>query len=261
MLLALAAAGLVLLPAASASHTPNPSSVTVAGSLQSELGCPGDWDPGCAATHMTYDANDGVWQLTGSLPAGSYAYKAALNNAWDENYGLHAAAGGADIPLNLPATASVKFYYDHKTHWVTDNKSSVIAVAPGSFQSELGCSGRLGSGLPPLVASGPGRQRDLLVRDDGDSARVVRVEGGDQRELGRELRPGRRAERLGHPVHGPVRQREGDLHLRRVIARAHDHALRSTRERCRISISPARTASAPPATRPRRSGTRSPTAS
>src|SRR6185503_2208652 len=35
----------------------------------------------------------------------------------------------------------VKFYYDHKSHWITDNKNSVIAVAPGSFQSELGCSG------------------------------------------------------------------------------------------------------------------------
>jgi len=42
-LLAPVAAALVLLPAATASHTPNPSSVTIAGSLQSELGCPGDW--------------------------------------------------------------------------------------------------------------------------------------------------------------------------------------------------------------------------
>ena len=45
----------VLLPGASVSATPDPTSVTVAGSLQSELGC-GDWDPGCAATHLAYDA-------------------------------------------------------------------------------------------------------------------------------------------------------------------------------------------------------------
>ena len=43
--------------------------------------------------------------------------------------------------LNLGAGTSVKFYYDHKSHWVTDNQTSVIAVAPGSFQSELGCPG------------------------------------------------------------------------------------------------------------------------
>ena len=78
-----------------ASSTPNPTSVTVAGSLQSEAGCPGDWDPTCAATHLTYDAGDDVWQGTFALPAGSYEYKAALNDAWDENYGLHAAPGGA----------------------------------------------------------------------------------------------------------------------------------------------------------------------
>ena len=141
VLAVLAGAALVLLPAATASHTPNPTAVTIAGSLQSEAGCPGDWDPACAATHLTYDAGDDVWQGTFSLPAGSYEYKAALNDAWTENYGLHAQQDGSNIPLNLPAGASVKFYYDHKSHWVTDNRSSVIAVAPGSFQSELGCPG------------------------------------------------------------------------------------------------------------------------
>jgi glucoamylase len=138
-LLALAGAALVLLPVATASHTPNPTAVTIAGSLQSELGCSGDWQPDCAAAHLTYDAADDVWQRTFALPAGSFEYKAPLNDSWTENYGLHAQPDGANIPLNLAAGASVKFYYDHKSHWVTDNRSSVIAVAPGSFQSELGC--------------------------------------------------------------------------------------------------------------------------
>ena len=119
----------------------NPSSVTVAGDLESEMGCGGDWDPACAAAHLTYDASDDVWQGTWSLPAASYQYKAALNDSWAENYGRYAVANGDNIPLGLGATASVKFYYDHKSHWITDNVRSVIAVAPGSFQSELGCSG------------------------------------------------------------------------------------------------------------------------
>jgi hypothetical protein len=84
---------------AAANHTPPPSSVTVAGSLQSELGCAGDWDPACAATHLAYDANDDVWQKTFSVPAGSWEYKAPLNDSWNENYGLHAQAGGANVPL------------------------------------------------------------------------------------------------------------------------------------------------------------------
>src|SRR5262245_50944601 len=115
--LAIAWATLVLLPAATA-QTPNPTSVTIAGSLQSEAGCPSDWDPACAATHLTYDAGDDVWQRTFDLPADNYEYKAALNNAWDENYGLHATLNGPNIPLAAPG-GTVKFYYDHKTHWVT----------------------------------------------------------------------------------------------------------------------------------------------
>ncbi|HJU53970.1 MAG TPA: alpha-amylase family glycosyl hydrolase, partial [Pyrinomonadaceae bacterium] len=124
-----------------ASHTPPPSSVTIAGSFQSELGCPGDWQPECGNTHLTYDANDEVWQATFNVPAGNWFYKAPVNDNWGENYGRFAQQNGPDIPLNLGSPANVKFYYDHETHWVTSNKNAVIAVAPGSFQSELGCSG------------------------------------------------------------------------------------------------------------------------
>ena len=72
----------------------------------------------------------------------SYEYKAALNDSWDENYGPHAELNSLNnVPLALASAGSVKFYYDHKSHWVTDNRGSVIAVAAGSFQSELGCGG------------------------------------------------------------------------------------------------------------------------
>ncbi len=121
-----------------ASHTPDPASVTIAGSLQSELGCPGDWLPDCATTQLEFDDDDTVWQGTWSLPAGSYEYKAALNDGWAESYGLH--TGSSNVPVSLGSPGTVKFYYDHKSHWVTDSKTSLIAVAPGSFQSELGCA-------------------------------------------------------------------------------------------------------------------------
>jgi len=124
-----------------ASHTTDPVSVTIVGSLQSEVGCPGDWQPDCAATHLAYDASDAAWQGVFSVPAGNWAYKAALNDSWTENYGSNATAGGADIPLNLGVNADVKFYYDHKSHWIADNKTSRIATAPGNYQSEIGCPG------------------------------------------------------------------------------------------------------------------------
>ncbi|MGQ0602912.1 MAG: pullulanase X25 domain-containing protein, partial [Anaerolineales bacterium] len=126
---------------AQASHTPNPTTVGLPGSLQSELGCPADWQPECAATKLAYDAGDDVWQGTWTVPAGNWEYKAALNNGWDENYGVGATPGGANIALDLAAATSVKFYYDHKSHWITSNVNHRIATAPGSYQSELGCSG------------------------------------------------------------------------------------------------------------------------
>ncbi|MEO8016900.1 MAG: pullulanase-type alpha-1,6-glucosidase [Pseudomonadota bacterium] len=120
-----------------------PTSVGIPGSYQSEAGCPGDWDPACAATQLIYDANGDLWRNTFSIsPAAGYEYKVALNASWDVNYGLHAQPNGPNIPLaTTTAPQNVTFYYDHKTHWVTDNVSSIIATVPGSFQSEMGCAG------------------------------------------------------------------------------------------------------------------------
>ena len=139
--LALALVLLGIPPALYASDTPDPSSVTVAGSLQDELGCPGDWQPDCADTHLGFDAEDDVWQGFFNVPAGLWDYKAALNDSWTENYGEGGVRDGPNIGLDLGAATDVKFYYSHETHWITDNVNSVIATAAGSFQSEMGCSG------------------------------------------------------------------------------------------------------------------------
>ena len=130
-----------LLPStAGAAADPPPTAVAIAGDFNSEIGCTADWAPDCDQAQATRRANDGVWALTVNLPGGSYAYKAALNRSWDASYGLHAAPGGANIPLTVPAAgASVTFLYDEVTHWVTDTLSEPIATAAGDFQSEIGC--------------------------------------------------------------------------------------------------------------------------
>ena len=123
-----------------ADHTSDPASVAIAGSLQSELGCPDDWLPDCSNTELAFDADDGVWQAGYTVPAGAYEYKAALNDSWAENYGANAIFDGPNIPLAAPG-GTVKFYYDPETHWVTDDVNSTIATVAGSFQSGLGCPG------------------------------------------------------------------------------------------------------------------------
>ena len=125
-----------------------PQNVSIPGSHGSEIGCPdsstdggtnpGDWDPTCAQAQLALDPADQIWKGTRSPATGGYAFKAAIDKSWDENYGVGGIAGGADVGYTSDGSP-VTFYYDHRTHWVTNTRISDIVVATGSFQSELGC--------------------------------------------------------------------------------------------------------------------------
>ena len=96
-----------------ANPKPLVSSVTVAGSLQSELGCPEDWNPACATSHLEFDVSDGLWKKTFPLAAGTYEWKVAIDDSWTLNYGAGGAAGGTNLALEvLPGTTSVTFIWD-----------------------------------------------------------------------------------------------------------------------------------------------------
>ncbi|HEU4405241.1 MAG TPA: pullulanase-type alpha-1,6-glucosidase [Polyangiaceae bacterium] len=142
---AFAAAGLAYAlaaaPKAGAQAGPAPSSVTMAGSFQSELGCPADWQPECATPRLNEGAADHVWRATFTVPAGAWQYKAALDGNWTVNYGAGGQLNGPNLDLSLAAPGPVRFYYSPETHWVTNNVASRIVTAAGSFQSELGCPG------------------------------------------------------------------------------------------------------------------------
>jgi pullulanase len=117
-----------------------PSSVTLVGNLQQAIGCADNWSPPCAASQLAFDEEDGVWQGRFALPSGSYEYKVALNGSWDINYGSGGAQGGDNITLNLESPASLKFYFREGRNFITEDASSLIPVAVGSFQRGTGCS-------------------------------------------------------------------------------------------------------------------------
>ncbi|GAB2635020.1 hypothetical protein GCM10027270_24590 [Nocardioides ginkgobilobae] len=106
-----------------AAPTPARESVTVAGSLQSEIGCPDDWQPGCTESRLEFDETDGLWRATFTLPEGEYEWKVAVDGSWDENYGAGGAAGGDNLSLSVPAGGG-----DYTFTW--DQVSKVPAVAP-----------------------------------------------------------------------------------------------------------------------------------
>lgn len=96
---------------------PAVDTVTVAGSLQSEMGCPADWDPACADSRLQFDPTDGQWHGTFALPEGSYEWKVAIDGSWDVNYGAGGAAGGGNLALEVPAGGGTyRFTWDQVSH-------------------------------------------------------------------------------------------------------------------------------------------------
>ncbi|MGK9220252.1 MULTISPECIES: pullulanase-type alpha-1,6-glucosidase [unclassified Microbacterium] len=85
-------------------------SPALVGSLQSELGCADDWLPDCSETELAPTDVEGVYAAEFEVPAGSYHYKVALNDTWDEAYGLD--GGADDIPLAVAGPATLRFVFD-----------------------------------------------------------------------------------------------------------------------------------------------------
>ncbi|MBA4384711.1 MAG: DUF3372 domain-containing protein [Anaerolinea sp.] len=129
----------------SAQDVAQPDTATIAGTMQSELGCSGDWMPGCITTNLVFDPNSNIWKATFDVTPGNDQdkkgprYKVALNGSWDENYGKSASKGGTDIPLVVDQQTKVTFYYDHLTHLIADDYNTPIPVVIGDFQNQLGC--------------------------------------------------------------------------------------------------------------------------
>ncbi|MDR6905419.1 pullulanase-type alpha-1,6-glucosidase [Agromyces sp. 3263] len=113
--------------------------VTVPGSHNSEMGCPGDWTPGCEAAKLTLRA-DGIYARTFDLPAGSYEYKVALNGSWDLNYGANGEPNGGNVAYTHPG-GPITFFWNPDTKVVSSTAEGPVVTLPGNFQSQIGCSG------------------------------------------------------------------------------------------------------------------------
>ncbi len=103
--------------------------LTAPGSFQSELGCPGDWQPDCMRPWLQDPDGDGTytWSTT-QIPAGSYELKVAHNLSWEESYGLD--GGGANVPLSVPSDGVVTtISYVLDTHQISVTTSEQ-GVAP-----------------------------------------------------------------------------------------------------------------------------------
>ncbi|MET4226044.1 pullulanase-type alpha-1,6-glucosidase [Oerskovia enterophila] len=142
------------------------------GSLQDEAGCAADWDPACTATELAPTGTEGVYSADFTVPAGTYEYKVAVNDTWDEAYGLN---GGADnIPLVVGGPTTLRFTFDDVAKRV-----SLAPVELGGAYDEANDAQIV---TPPVRQAGSDEQFYFVMTDrfaDGDlSNNEAGIEGG-----------------------------------------------------------------------------------
>ncbi len=88
--------------------------VTVPGTHNVAMGCPGNWQPDCARAALS-EQSDGRFAGTFDLPGGDYEYKVAIGGGWDANYGADGQWFGPNIVCDW-AGGAITFRYDPSTH-------------------------------------------------------------------------------------------------------------------------------------------------
>ncbi|WP_405176032.1 pullulanase [Paenibacillus sp. FSL H8-0261] len=174
MIVALVFSSLGLHPVKVSAET---SKVVLVGDLQSQFISTGaenpgkDWDERSVVTQMTYSDN-GLYSFTGTLPAGEYNYKVALNDSFDESYGYgnytnpNGVDNKGDIHIKLETETTVTFYYNDTTHKIADSTYYTPIAADK---------------LPRLTGNLPAEALSTLTDPDFDGvySTVVTVPQGD----------------------------------------------------------------------------------
>ena len=150
--------------AAASARSPSPTNVSVPGSHNSEMGCPGDWQPDCDAGPA--DPRPEGRDLEGHLhamPAGDYDVQGRdQQDAGTRTTAPGGVAGRRQHRLHRARRQTVTFYYDH-AHALGHQRRrrARSSPLPGSYQSELGCAGDWAPDCMRVVAAGPRRRRHL----------------------------------------------------------------------------------------------------
>ena len=126
--------------ASTAQAADSPRTATLVGSLQNEVGCPGDWAPDCAVTELTRDGDSTTYSKELDVPAGTYEFKVAINKTWDESYGAGGSKTGANIPLVLQGPARLTFSYDDFTHKIGVAPTDLPGAATAADKALAGSS-------------------------------------------------------------------------------------------------------------------------
>ena len=95
---------------------PAPGRVALAGSFQTALGCPADFDPSCQLTQLEDTDGDGIWTAVLPIPPGDYTFRVVASSDAERSLGRGGDPNGGDIPLGIPGDAAGAYVrYDSLT--------------------------------------------------------------------------------------------------------------------------------------------------
>ena len=135
-------------PGDGAGPVTQPANASVPGSHNSEMGCPGDWQPDCDQAQLTRDPDDDIWKRT-IVGAGraTTPTRSPSTSRGTRTTGWAGAPNGGDIGYTAPG-GDLTFFYDHRTKNIQNTAQGDLVAAAGSFQSEQGCAADWSPGLP-----------------------------------------------------------------------------------------------------------------
>ncbi len=146
------------------------------GTLQDELGCAGEWLPDCTQTELAATDIAGVYAAEFTLTGGTFAYKVAVNDGWDESYGLN--GGGADIPLTIAGPTTLRFVFDDNTKRVGVEAKSLAGAYTATDDALV---------APPVRQPGSAEQFYFVMTDrfaNGDTSNDTGGLTGDRLTTG-----------------------------------------------------------------------------
>ncbi len=148
-----------------------PTSVTLVGSLQSELGCAADWAATCATTHLIATDIPGVFSATFTIPANPvgevWEYKVAINDSFDESYGAN--GGNDNMQLVIAGDTEMIFSYDDSTHRTSLTPTTVTGGYTAADDALI---------QGPVRQAGAQNQYYFVMTDRFDNADPTNDEGG-----------------------------------------------------------------------------------
>ncbi|WP_331715546.1 pullulanase X25 domain-containing protein [Tessaracoccus coleopterorum] len=193
--------------------------VTLAGSFQAAVGCPGDWQPDCLRTLMFDADGDGVLTWSSSaIPAGAYEVKVAHGRSWDENYGVGGVPGGSNYGFTVAAGKLVTFRYTLSDHTLEIVVEDPPLAGTGEFLGHW-VDATTVAWPSALITDGDDTTWELWSDPDGGLALEEGPSWAGRRRRGQarrpQPRPGRPHRRPGGGPTPPHRLRGAPAHRRR----------------------------------------------